>query len=42
MHHDDFVSRELTGTVNDAAVVLRSSLAEREVGNALAFTFFAG
>lgn len=39
VHQGDFVSRELTGTVNDDSVMLRSSLAEREVGNALTFTF---
>jgi L-seryl-tRNA(Ser) seleniumtransferase len=39
MHQGDFIARELTGSVNGDSVLLRSSLTEREVGNALTFTF---
>ncbi|HEY2019240.1 MAG TPA: aminotransferase class V-fold PLP-dependent enzyme [Bryobacteraceae bacterium] len=39
VHHGEFVSRDLNGSVNGDTVLLRSNLAEREIGNALSFTF---
>jgi D-glucosaminate-6-phosphate ammonia-lyase len=39
VHQGDFLARDLTGTVNGDKVQLRSSLPEREVGNALTYTF---
>jgi len=39
IHRGEFVARDLAGTIDGDAVQLRSSLPERAIGNALAFTF---
>jgi L-seryl-tRNA(Ser) seleniumtransferase len=39
VHHGEFMKRDLAGTVNGDMVTLRSNLPEREIGNALSFTF---
>jgi L-seryl-tRNA(Ser) seleniumtransferase len=39
LHRGEFVARDLVGSIDGDAVQLRSSLAEREIGSALSFTF---
>jgi L-seryl-tRNA(Ser) seleniumtransferase len=38
-HKGEFLSRPLTGNVNGASVSLRSNVPERQIGNALSYTF---